>query len=550
MKKITVLLIIAAILLAACQRTPEEEAVNRRSYEKLLAVNKDAGKVEFPDSFSDEFVSKDKKVNVIFDAKIIAPDVKKYPVIQIKPRPVTDELMQIMVDEFMGGETGYYPEGYMTKSEIEDRLLGYYAKLNNQTLIKEEYDKNMPGADIDYDAVTEAVKNRIAEYTAMLENAPEEKENVPSHYDLRPFEFYITDDHNFRETELAMTQEELDFRAGSPEENLYLVSDRQIGNDHMRFIVYQELPTLPGQPHNFGLHSAEYYGLHIIRARNDYLELIEKPLCSASPTNTSREGVENFDVPYPNLTISLEEAEQLAQKTLGDLGTDDFNLVYSRVEKANFSPEESAEYFGKAAEDDSFSMKELREKQPDKFYFLTFRPEYYGIPLIYANNRYSQEQITYLPYTFEEIKMRVSNDVIAEFKWSNPMDVSNVLNENAKLLPFDEIAKLAVNHMKLKYNMITVASLPEDFPSYEEELAKYLSAEIIISEIRLGLGGVPAYNSPGEYMLIPMWSFYGSVAIERQDRQGQQYEDLLMPLLSINAVDGSVIDQSVWADLN
>ena len=188
------------------------------------------------------------------------------------------------------------------------------------------------------------------------------------------------------------------------------------------------------------------------------------------------------------------------------------------------------------------------DEQDDKFYILTFKPEYYGLPLIHANNRYSQEQITYLPFAFEEIKMKVSNDTVAEFKWSNPADVSNVLNENAKLLPFDEISKIAVNHMKLKYNMITIASIPEDFPSYEEELAKYLSAEITITEIRLGLGGVSAYNSPGEYMLIPVWSFYGTYDIEKKDDGSHSHEDMFMPLVSINAVDGSVIDQRAWAD--
>ena len=546
MKKIIALLVLIVITITACQRTPDDETVKRRDYEKLLEKNKRYGKMECPAEFSDEFMSKDKKVKITFDAKVIAPDADKYPVIKITPQPITEDIMQLVVDEFMGGETGYYPENYMTKSEIEERLLSYYARLENDELLKEGYEKNMPGVDIDYDAVQEAIKRNIAKFTEMLENAPEEKENVPTYYNLRPDMFYRTYDHNYRESELAMTQESLDRRAANPEENLYLVSDRQVGDEYLRLIVYNELPTMPGQPHNFGLFSREHYEIQFVRARNDYLQTFSSALSSANPTNGTTEGVENFDVPYPKLTISLEEATNLAQEKLGEFGLNDFYLANSRVIKATFSFEESQQMWANI-ENQNFSMKEYREKMDDKFYLLTFKPIYYDIPLIHASNRYSQEVIYSLPFSFEEIKVKVTNDEIVEFKWSNPTDTTHVLNENAKLMPFDEIAKIAVNHMKLKYNMITIASLPEDFPSYEEELAKFLSAEIKITEIKLGLGGVPAYNSPGEYMLIPVWSFYGSYSVEREGGEGEDKrlpdEDLYMPLLSINAVDGSIIEQ-------
>ena len=543
MKKIYALFIAIMILMSACQRTPEDETVNRKDYEKLLEEHKRYEKIECPAEFSDEIMSKDKKVKITFDAKVIAPDVDKFPVVKVTPQSITEDIMQLVVDEFMDGETGYYPENYMTKSEIEERLLSYYAKLENEEFLKEEFDKNMPDVDIDYDSVREAIHRRIAEYTAMLENAPEEKENVPTYYNLRPNMFYYTDDHNYRESELAMTQEELDRRAANPEENLYLVSDRQVGDEYHRLIVYNELPTLPGQPHNFGLFSREHYEIQFVRAKNDYLQTISPALSSANPTNGTTEGVENFDVPYPKLTISLEEATNLAQEKLSEIGLDNFYLANSKVIKADFSYEEIQQLWANV-ENENFSMKEYRENKDDKFYLLTFKPKYYGIPLIQANSRYSMQEIYYLPFSFEEIKVKVTNDEIVEFKWSNPTDVTYVLNENAKLLPFDEIAKIAVNHVKLKYNMITIASIPQDLASYEEELAKYLGAEIEITEIRLGLGGVPAYNSPGEYMLVPVWSFYGSTAKELEgEDNGLPYEDLYMPLLSINAVDGSIIEQ-------
>lgn len=539
MKKIFVLFIIVIMCfsISSCQSTPVKDVVNQRSYEKLLEENQQNEIEEYPtEFFYDEFESKDGKVNIVFDAEVITPDVDKYPVIQIDPQPITNEVMQLIVDEFMEGETGCYPENSLTKSEIEDFLLGYYAKLNNYDLIKEEYEKNMPGAEIDYEAVAEAIKRRIANYAEMLESAPEEKDNILSYYNLRPLEFYHTDDYDYINTELAMTQEELDIRQENPQQDLYLVSDKQIGDQYLRLIVYNELPVGVGEALDFGLYPMEHYQIQVIAAKNCYLQLSNSPLCSSDPINTITEDVENFDAAYPDLSITEEAAVQLAEQVMDNLDISNFYLANTRLRKEYPTIEEI---------DNGYDSEELN----DKFYILTFKPEYYGIPLLNASNRFSNENFASLPFAFEEIKMIVSNNSIAMFEWTNPTDVTNVINENANLISFDEITEIAEKYMKLKYNMVAIASIPEDFPSYKEQLAKYLSANIKITKICLGLGGTQAYNNSDEYMLIPIWSFYGSYEVDMEgDDSDFIFEDELSPLLSINAVDGSVVEQLAWVD--
>ena len=539
MRKIFVLFFIVIVMcfsISSCQSTPAEEVVKQRSYEKLLEANQHNEKEEYPTEFYDEFESKDRKVNIVFDAEVITPDVDEYPVIQIDPQPITNEVIQLIVDEFMEGETGYYPENSLTKSEIEELLLSYYAKLNNYDLIKEEYEKNMPGAEIDYEAVVEAIKIKIANYLEMLESAPEEKDNILSCYNLRPLEFYHTDDYDYINTELAMTQEELDERQENPQENLYLVSDKQIGDQYLRLIVYNELPVGLGEALDFGLYSMEHYQIQVIAAKNCYLQLSNFPLCSSDPINTITEGVENFDTAYPVLSITEEAAVKLAEQVMDNLGISNFYLAYTRIRK---------EYPTVEQIDNGYDSEELNEK----FYILTFKPEYYGLPLLNASNRFSDENLAYLPFAFEEIKMIVSNDSIAMFEWTNPTDVTNVINDNANLLSFDEVTEIAEKYMKLRYNMVSIASIPEDFPSYKEELAKYLSADIKITKICLGLGGTQAYNNSDEYMLIPIWSFYGSYEVDMEgDDSDFICKDELSPLLSINAVDGSVVEQLAWVD--
>jgi hypothetical protein len=346
-----------------------------------------------------------------------------------------------------------------------------------------------------------------------------------------------------------MTQSEIDARSDNPTENLYLVSDKWIGNDFLRLFVYQELPTLPGQSHNFGLHSSEHYEVQVVRARNDYFQMMSPPLSGSDPTNGTSEGVENFDIPYPDLTITEDEAVQLAKNTMDNMGIDsnEFYLAYSRIEKKFFTAEEYEAIYS----NDDISTKDLRKKQPDKFYFMIFKPKYHGIPLLNASTNFSDEELYSLPFAFEEIKVMVSNDVVVEFRWTNPTDISNVINDNAKLISFDEIMRIAKSHMKLKFNIETLAFIPSDMPNYEEELANFLGASINISQIRLGLGGVPAYNSTGEYMLVPVWNFYGTTKYDTaNDEYEQESSYSYTPIISINAVDGSIIEQQSWVNLN
>lgn len=496
----------------------------------LMSSCQSSHSVVYPCEYVDNFVSKDGKVDITFDAKVIVPDVDKFPVIQIDPQPISKELMQMMVDEFMGGETGYYPESYLTKSDIEEKLVDYKTTLNNDALIKEEYEEYYQGKEIDYKTIKEAIKRRIVEYTNMLKHAPEKRERVASGLNLRPSYFYQAQDCNYRKKELKLTQEQLDERAKNPQEHLYLVSDKEMpSGDYIRFIVYNEI--VYDRPY-CSIHGVEHSEVQVYRARNDFFRLHGRPLCCANPINTVLQ--ENFDDPYPVLTISEEEAVQMAQKVLDDLGIDNFYHAMTDIRNEYPTIEESESGV------DYYDME-------GKFYKLTFLPKYRDVPFVFANNQYATpDGQASAPFFFESIHMKVSNDAIVEFRWSNPTDISNVINESAKLLDFKKVMKIAKNYMKLKYNMPTIAPVREGSETYQQDLAKFIGANIDITQIRLGLGGVAAYNKPGEYMLIPMWNFYGSYTIDStNDKEDREYPQTFLPYVTVNAVDGSIVEQ--WA---
>lgn len=536
-KMIVITSLILMCFLLACKPTPNNNAINQRDYNLLLETYTADQEMSCPDTYQSTFASKDGNVEIHFEANINIPDATKYPVIQINPQPITDDIIQRVVDEFMEGKTGFYPETSMTKSEIEKKLIELQLRIDDKDALFEKY-----GDEVQVNLAINNLYEFIDEYYGKLEDAPESKNNIQSNFDFRPLEFYWTDDYTLINEELSMTQEQLDDREGNPNINLYLVSDVELSNgQYIRLNVYNELPTSYNNVDNFGLYGMEHYEIHLIKSYDSILEKYPNALTTAYPYNDILKSG-NLDEEYPDLKLSLSEAEATARECLTNMGISNVYLANGEIIQEMQTHEESEAMWQAIIANPDIEYIDETERD-DKFYLLTFKPMYYDIPLLEANNRFSQEVQYVFPFGFEKIEVRVSNDSIAEFRWINPTEISSIINENVRLLSFDKIIEIAENHMQLKYNLSTIAPVWIESPTYNEDLSRYYGGEIVINEIRLGLGGVSAYNNVNEFMLIPVWNFYGGYEVYGNDTSDDVKEELNVPFLSINAVDGSIIDQ-------
>lgn len=513
----------------ACTPNVSSGYIDTPDYQALLTPASKSQVLSCPDTYQDTLVTKDGEVDVVIDAKVYAPDVSKFPVIKAEPTPIEQDTLEMIVDELMEGELGNFPNNIMTKLDIEAKIQMFKAKLENEQLLKDEYERNFgTDVDIDYDAIRNAIRNRIEENTAMLEGAPEQEQKMKASYNYYLDYFYNADDHNFRNMELALTPAQLEERANQLQKNLYLVSDHQISNgDNMRMIVYRENGV-----EGSAFHNAPYYTVQVMRAKNDFFKQMKPALMSADPTNMGCEGVEHFDAPYPVLSISLQEAVDMAQSLMGDMGIDNFYLADSRIRKAFPSVD------GTQRRLDWNSME-------DKFYVLNFKPMYKDIPLLLANNRWGVDGQYSIMYGFESIRITVSNEDVVEFNWINPTDTSNIINDNVQLMDFDDIMQSATSYMRQQYVLPNVALVWKESPTYEEDLAQYLGASIQITEIRLGLAGIFDSSDAGGYMIVPTWNFYGSTSWQSDNPDIPSATEVqnYIPILSVNAVDGSIIQQ-------
>ncbi len=96
------------------------------------------------------------------------------------------------------------------------------------------------------------------------------------------------------------------------------------------------------------------------------------------------------------------------------------------------------------------------------------------------------------------------------------------------MLPFDQIKKIFENMILTKYG----ASGTEEAES----------ASINITGIRLGLARVTEQNNNAYGLLVPAWDFFGVYDTGNGYPIGY---DGFESLLTINAVDGSIIDRQI-----
>ncbi len=120
-----------------------------------------------------------------------------------------------------------------------------------------------------------------------------------------------------------------------------------------------------------------------------------------------------------------------------------------------------------------------------------------------------------------------------DIDWYNASKIKEVENENVKLLPWEEVQEIFEQQIDF---MLTPAMGQRN----EEGQRIYFPnpTDITIDRIHLGLTKVLVQDTD-EYRLIPTWSFFGT---DNSPNDAVHYEKCY---LTINAIDGSIIDRGV-----
>lgn len=141
-------------------------------------------------------------------------------------------------------------------------------------------------------------------------------------------------------------------------------------------------------------------------------------------------------------------------------------------------------------------------------------------------------------WSYETAEAMVNDDGLISFDWAAPIDIEEKVVDKANLMPFEDIAKRFEEQMRIEYK----ASAVDDF---------FFSMTWTVDHVCLELQRIAEQNSFEDGLLVPVWNFYGycSAITEKGEDWGESFLSgdgiYHYPLMTINAIDGSVISAEV-----
>ena len=218
------------------------------------------------------------------------------------------------------------------------------------------------------------------------------------------------------------------------------------------------------------------------------------------------------------IELSAEEGHALALEALADMNINGMELVkMAKVPLGN-------------ARNDKLSY----------CYEFAFSRPVGGIPSTYAlaeglsldNERVSET------WDQEYIEIYIDDSGILKFNWDSPTQLGETINENVSLKPFDEILSI------FKQQIINHCVFTDE--------AGVIERRITIDEITLGMMKIKQQDS-NRYIYVPVWDFFGyslntydETSQYVLDESGQKkIDEFGHSFLTINAIDGSIIDRSL-----
>ena len=204
----------------------------------------------------------------------------------------------------------------------------------------------------------------------------------------------------------------------------------------------------------------------------------------------------------PQITISQEKAKQLCDSLTEKLNIP-FMMHYSTTK----------EYGGAGGTNPVRCC-----------YVLRYTRDFNGLPITYTSNRGDAitDSGTYNePWPYETLTYYVNDDGIVGMRWEAPYSILENVTEDSSLIPFSEVEKIFEKMIAVKY--------------------ANTQSIITIENIRFGYARVAEQNRSGSALLVPAWDFFGTIS----DFNGISRSDYGTSLITINAIDGSIIDRSL-----
>ncbi len=197
----------------------------------------------------------------------------------------------------------------------------------------------------------------------------------------------------------------------------------------------------------------------------------------------------------------------------------------------------------------------------DSYYTFVFTHQIDGVPCLYNAIAIANDEGYNDIWDYEQLRIEVDRNGIRSAAWYYPLTIAEQLAQSASLISFEQVmdcfSKMVfIKNSWLENDLNTKIYLNVDYSDdpgepREEDAITVGKVIVHIKNIKLGLMRV---QSGMDFLLIPVWDFYGyrerftpegeDIDILSRESTGtaEEYRPIEYCMLTINALDGSVID--------
>ena len=513
MKKIIMVVLSALVVLslAACQATPEQSIVQEKNLDRMIEEAKQpsaqdsagqsasggaiADKIGAQGNYTKELVDAKGKVKIHVNADVQVPNTKGVTVQRVEPAQFTQDQVSVLLKQMVKGDLFSGDDYKPSKSDLEKQILALQAALGTNG----DGSSTSPApSDPMMQKFGGIAQQMVTDLQKQLETAPETSTKTPIDGKLTPF-----DD-------------------GEKGQKVYGLAQSENGYESFDLVNWDN---------NYGS-MVDY-----TREKNGFSKAMgyfsTKDAIAQTESYGGHPSIASADIAkIPDVTMTKDQAKQKADALIAELGLKDMKCI-----------SQDKEYGGSYETTTGMGMK-LQGTQPTFInprqcvWYLRYARDVNNIPVTYTvydcikveNDQQSQ------PWPYEDMAFAIDDSGIVGFEWRSPYKLTDLVTQNSKLLTFDK-AMNVFDTMSLVVNA---------WEGYTEGNPNLTGIDITVDHIVLGLTRITEQNKRNSGLLVPAWDFIGTVNyINQVDGKTKTMPDGPVPVLTVNAIDGSVINRNL-----
>ena len=154
-----------------------------------------------------------------------------------------------------------------------------------------------------------------------------------------------------------------------------------------------------------------------------------------------------------------------------------------------------------------------------------------NIPVTFTNdigNQFNPNSV-HVSWEYEMLRLFIDETGVCYLKYASPYAIEETVSEQVNILSFDEVWQIAE---------LMLPIVNDRFTDY--------NITININSVKLGFMRIVEEGYPNSGLLVPVWDFMGTCTRQHSGRgTTEKADDPYTSYLTINAIDGSIIDRAL-----